>query len=131
MKQGYVANIEDVTNQNRNFRKVIYTGHHIQLTVMSLRPGERIGAEVHPETDQFFRVESGRGHVTINGRRHQIGSGSGIVVPAGAKHDVENTGWSPLRLYSLYAPPHHKEGTYQKTKEDTLAKDTFNGRTTE
>lgn len=115
---GFVQNIEHKTLHNNNFRKVLYTGQHSQLVLMSLKPNEEIGLEVHETTDQFFRIESGSGMVIINGEKHDVGDGDAIIVPAGAKHNVINTSsTTDLKLYTIYAPPHHKDGIIHKTKE--------------
>ncbi|HEY7364906.1 MAG TPA: cupin domain-containing protein [Methylomirabilota bacterium] len=130
--KGFVGNIENQTEENGDFRRVIYTGHNMQLVLMALRPGEDIGEEIHTDRDQFFRVEKGKGEVWIDGRRSKIESDTAIVVPAGAKHNVKNTGDKPLKLYTLYAPPEHADGTVQATKADAMAsKEHFAGQTTE
>ncbi len=130
--KGFVDDIEGRTEKNRKFRRVLYTGKHMQLVLMSLRPAEEIGEEVHTDRDQFFRVESGRGEVSIDGKRKKIGSGVAIVVPAGARHNVKNTGKKPLKLYTLYAPPEHLDKTVQTTKAAAEASsEHFDGRTTE
>ena len=116
--RGFVADIEDMTEQNSDFRRVLYTGKQLQLVLMSLAPGEDIGEEVHPDRDQFFRVEKGNGEVWIDGHTTKIKSDFAIVVPAGARHNVKNTGDKPLRLYTLYGPPEHKDGIVQSTKAD-------------
>lgn len=120
MKKGksFVADIEDQTEDNRDFRRVVYTGPHMQLVLMSLAPGEELGEEVHETTDQFFRVEEGKGEVVIDGRETRIESDIAIIVPAGTRHNVRNTGHKPLRFYSLYAPPQHPDGTVHRTKAD-------------
>lgn len=119
---GFVGNIEELTLSNNNFRQVIYTGQHAQLVVMSLAPSEDIGMEVHPTTDQFLRIEKGEGKVIMNGEEHSIKDGSAIVVPAGTEHNVVNTSSeNPLKLYTIYSPSHHKDGTIHKTKEDASA----------
>ena len=129
--KGFVTNIEEDTIDNKNFRKVLYTGKNTQLVLMSLKPKEDIGDEVH-DVDQFFRVDSGSGKVVINGTEHKISDGFAIVIPAGAKHNVINDGTKDLKLYSLYSPPHHADGTIHKTKEEALkAKEHFTGKTTE
>jgi mannose-6-phosphate isomerase-like protein (cupin superfamily) len=121
-----------MTERNGNFRRVVYTGKHLQLVLMSIRPGEDIGEEVHSDRDQFFRVEKGRGELWIDGHKTQIKSDFGIVVPAGAKHNVKNTGEKPLKLYTLYGPPEHKDGTVHATKADAMAsKEHFAGQTSE
>ena len=116
--KGFIADIENLTDRNRDFRRVIYTGSHIQLVLMALRPGEELGEEIHWGTDQFFRVEEGRGEVVIEGEATPIESDMAIVVPAGARHNLRNTGYGPLRFYSLYAPPQHPDGTLHRTKAD-------------
>jgi mannose-6-phosphate isomerase-like protein (cupin superfamily) len=117
--KGYVANIEEATNKNGDFRRVLYTGENIQLVLMSLKPGEEIGMEVHEDNDQFLRFESGDGKVIIDGIEHVIREDFAVVVPAGAHHNVINTSKSdPLKLYTLYGPPHHINGTIHKTKKD-------------
>ena len=115
--RGYVANIERETVGNRDFRRVLYTGSNIQLVLMALQPGEEIGAEVHEGHDQFIRVESGTGVVTLDGRDSPLGEGVAVVIPANVKHNVINTsGTELLRLYTLYAPPEHPEGTVHESK---------------
>src|SRR5690242_16310306 len=105
--KGFVDDIEHRTEDNSDFRRVLYTGEHLQLVVMSLQPGEDIGEEVHEDRDQFFRVEQGEGEVSIDGRRTKIEDDMAIVVPAGARHNVRNTGDGPLKLYTIYGPPEH------------------------
>ena len=130
--KGFIADIEAQTIENRDFRRVVYTGEHSQLVLMALPPGEEIGEEVHEDIDQFFRVEKGTGEVMIDGQRTPIEDGSAIVVPSGARHNVRNTGRVPLQLYTLYSPPHHEDGTVQHTKADADASNEhFTGRTTE
>jgi len=132
VKKGFVTDIETDTKQNDNFRKVLYTGKNSQLVLMSLKPGEDIGEEVHKDTDQFFRVDAGSGKVVINGNESEIKNGSAIVIPQGAKHNVINTGKEDLKLYSIYSPPHHEDGTIHKTKEEAESdKEHFDGKTTE
>lgn len=116
--KGFIADIEDQTEENRDFRRVLYTGPHMQLVLMSLAPGEELGEEVHETTDQFFRVEEGNGEVVIDGRETRIESDIAIIVPAGTRHNVRNTGHKPLRFYTLYAPPEHPDGTVHRTKAD-------------
>jgi mannose-6-phosphate isomerase-like protein (cupin superfamily) len=118
MTKSYVDDIERQTEANDDFRHVLFTGQHVQLVVMSLDPGEEIGEEVHDATDQFFRIESGKGEVVIEGVATPIQGGTGIVIAAGTRHNVKNTGPTPLRLYTLYAPPEHAEGTVRHTKAD-------------
>jgi mannose-6-phosphate isomerase-like protein (cupin superfamily) len=133
-KKGFVDNIEKRTLSNKDFRHVIYTAKHTQLVLMSLNPGEDIGEEIHSNVDQFFRVESGTGIVEINHVKHKIGPASAIIVPFGALHNVINTGRIPLKLYTLYAPPHHADGIVRTTKamaNDPRFKEKFTGKTTE
>jgi mannose-6-phosphate isomerase-like protein (cupin superfamily) len=131
--KGYNDNIEKLTLENDNFRKVLYTGKYSQLVLMSIKPMEEIGMEVHEDTDQFFRFEGGKGKVTIDDNVYEVLDGDAIIVPAGANHNVENV--SPdedLRLYTIYSPAHHKEGTIRKTKEEAESNDEdFDGQTTE
>lgn len=119
---GYVGNIEKETLANTNFRRVVFTGKYAQLVVMSLLPNEEIGTEVHATVDQFFRVDAGEGKVVMNGEEHTIGNGDAIVVPAGTEHNVINTSASqPLKLYTIYTPPQHKDGTVHATKAEAMA----------
>lgn len=118
--RSFIGDIEGLTEDNRHFRRVVHTGAHMQLVLMTLQPGEEIGEEVHEDTDQFFRVEEGRGEVVINGEATRIESGAGLVIRAGDRHNVRNTGDKPLKMYTLYAPPHHADGTIQRTREDAL-----------
>ena len=113
---GYVGPIEALTAGNRNFRRVLFTAGHMQLVLMALKPGEEIGAEVHATHDQFFRIERGRGEVRIEGVRTAIKAGDAIVVPAGLRHNLINTGKRRLRLYTLYAPPQHDDRLVEATK---------------
>jgi mannose-6-phosphate isomerase-like protein (cupin superfamily) len=131
--KGFKSNIEKDTLNNSNFRRVLYTGKYSQLVLMSLRPGEEIGEEVHKTVDQFFRFEKGEGTVSIDGIKHKIADGDAVIVPAGAKHNVTNTSKSAeLKLYTIYSPPEHQDGTVRKTKADALAKpEEFDGRTSE
>jgi mannose-6-phosphate isomerase-like protein (cupin superfamily) len=130
--KGFVENIEDRTVENSEFRHVLYTGGQMQLVLMALQPGEEIGEEVHPDRDQFFRVEKGEGEVWIDGAPTRIESGVAIVVPAGARHNVRNPGGKPLKLYTIYAPPEHADGTRQATRADAQAsREHFDGKTTE
>ena len=116
---GYVTNIERDTLGNEDYRRVLYTGRHTQLVLMTLRPGEEIGLEAHAGHDQFIRVEAGTGFVLLNGARHELRDGSAVVIPSGAEHNVVNTsGTEALRLYTLYSPPEHPDGTVQHTKAD-------------
>jgi mannose-6-phosphate isomerase-like protein (cupin superfamily) len=119
---GYIQNIEEVTLKNEYFRQVLFTGQHTQLVVMSLKPNEDIGVEIHEIVDQFLRVEVGEGKVIMNGEVHHIKGGDAFVVPAGTQHNVINTSSkNSLKLYTVYAPPHHKDGTVHKTKQDAEA----------
>ena len=130
--RGFVEDIEDLTERNADFRRVLYTGKNLQLVLMSLQPGEDIGDEVHSDHDQFLRIESGTGEVTIDGHRTRIQGDFAIVVPAGARHNVKNTGGEPMKLYTLYGPPEHAEGTVHTTKRDAMASEEhFAGQTTE
>ena len=132
--KGYHDNIETVTSANEDFRRVLYTGKHLQLVLMTLQPGEEIGSEVHDGIDQFFRFEAGEGVVDIDGAEHRVSDGSGVIVPSGARHNVRNTGNAPLRLYTLYGPPEHQDGITQATKADADARhhdEEFDGVTTE
>jgi mannose-6-phosphate isomerase-like protein (cupin superfamily) len=118
----YVDNIERETLDNENFRQVLYTASHSQLVVMSLKPGEEIGEEVHDNVDQFFRFEKGQGKVVIEGEETPVSDGYAVVIPAGTKHNIVNTSNSePLKLYTIYSPPNHPDGTIHKTKEEALA----------
>jgi len=132
--KGFHGNIETLTLDNRDFRRVLYTGHHLQLVLMTLQPGEEIGSEVHDGIDQFFRFEEGEGVVDIDGIENRVEDGSGLIVPSGARHNVRNTGDKPLKLYTLYGPPEHKDGITQATKADAEARhhdEEFDGTTTE
>ena len=129
--KGYVQDIESIATQNENFRKVLYTAHHCQLVVMALKPKEEIGAEVH-KLDQFFRVEQGSGEAVLDGVHTAIYAGFAVVVPAGARHNIINTGTEPLKLYTIYSPPNHRDGVVHRTRADAEA-DTehFDGKTSE
>jgi mannose-6-phosphate isomerase-like protein (cupin superfamily) len=130
--KGFVADIEELTKQNSDFRHVLYTGKNLQLVLMSLLPGEDIGEETHENRDQFFRIEKGKGEILIDGNRSKIQSDDAIVVPAGARHNIINTGEKPLRLYTLYGPPNHKDGFVAATKEQAGAsKEHYDGKPTE
>ncbi len=128
---GYIANIEKLSLENDNFRRVLYTGKHGQLVLMSLLPKEEIGEEIH-DVDQFLRVEKGTGSVILNGIPHDIADGIAIVVPAGTRHNILNSGSDSMKLYTLYMPPHHHDGVVHKTKAEAGA-DTehFDGKTSE
>ena len=129
--KGYVSNIETLSLANDNFRKVLYTDKNSQLVLMSLLPGEEIGEEVH-DVDQFLRVEKGNGKAILDGDSHDISDGSVIIVPAGVKHNVLNSNSGPMKLYTLYMPPHHRDGVIHKTKSEAEAdEEHFDGKTTE
>ena len=130
--KGYVANIEKASLENDNFREVLYTDKNLQLVVMSLKPGEDIGAEVH-QLDQFIRCEAGEGKAILDGAEHALSNGFVIVVPAGAMHNIINTSTDKeMKLYTLYAPPNHKDGTIHRTKaEAETDEEHFDGKTTE
>ena len=129
--KGYVADIEDKTEANKDFRLVLYTGQNLQLVVMSLKPGQDIGAETHATHDQFFRIEQGKGEVVIDGVTHKVKSGTGIVVPAGALHNLVNTGDDAMKVYTIYGPPNHVDQLEQETKSDALASsEHFDGKVT-
>jgi mannose-6-phosphate isomerase-like protein (cupin superfamily) len=116
-KKGFNTNIEDETLENDKFRKVLYTGQNLQLVLMTLKPGENIGEEIH-ENDQFFRFEAGTGLVIINNTEYKVSDGSGVIVPAGSTHDIINTGKVSLQLYTIYGPPHHRDKVEFDTKEE-------------
>ena len=116
--KGYHDDIERQTVENSDFRRVLYTGQHLQLVVMTLQPGDEIGSEVHEDRDQFFRFEEGSGQVDIDENTYDVVDGSGLIVPSGARHNVRNTGDGPLKLYTLYGPPEHKDGVVQSTKAE-------------
>ncbi len=131
--KGFVASLEKDTRENSNFRKVLYTGKNSQLVLMNLKPLEEIGMEVHHDRDQFFRFEEGEGKVVIDGVDHSVKDGDGVVVPAGARHNVINTSKKlELKLYTIYSPPEHQDDTIHKTKTDAMKnKEHFDGKTTE
>jgi mannose-6-phosphate isomerase-like protein (cupin superfamily) len=130
--QGFIDNIETLTTENTDFRRVLYTGKHLQLVLMALQPGEEIGEEVHDGHDQFFRIESGAGEVLIDGKRTPIKGDDAMIVPAGARHNVINTGDAPLTLYTIYGPPDHMDGVVRATRAEAEAKEEhFDGKTTE
>lgn|SRR5690554_5178962 len=118
---GYVTNIERDTLENEDFRRVLYTASRLQLVLMTLQPGDEIGLETHPDIDQFIRVEAGAGKAVLNGQEHSLEDGSVVVIPAGVEHNVVNTGDEPLRLYTLYSPPEHEDGTVHHTKAEADA----------
>lgn len=131
--KGFKSNIEKDTLKNKNFRKVLYTGQHTQLVLMSLKPKEEIGLETHPENDQFFRFEGGKGRVEIDGNKYTVKDGDAVVIPAGAKHNVVNiSATEDLKMYTIYSPPHHKDQIVRKTKEEAESnEEDFDGKTTE
>jgi mannose-6-phosphate isomerase-like protein (cupin superfamily) len=131
--KGFKSNIEKDTLENNNFRKVLYSGHHLQLVLMSLNVGEEIGSEIHQDNDQFFRFEGGSGKCVIDGNEYNVKDGDAIVVPAGATHNVINIDHTAkLKMYTIYAPPHHKDGIVRTTKKDaeSIAEE-FDGKATE
>ncbi|QOR73946.1 cupin domain-containing protein [Cruoricaptor ignavus] len=131
--KGFHGNIEQQTLDNENFRKVIYTAKHSQLVLMTLKKGEEIGMETHPENDQFFRFEAGTGKCIIDGNEYEVKDGSAIIIPAGSQHNVINTGDDELKMYTIYSPPHHKDKVVHTTKADAERDedDDFEGDTTE
>ena len=130
--RGFVDDIDRLTVENKDFRRVLYTGKHLQLVLMALRPGEEIGEEVHDDHDQFFRIEKGEGEVWIDNQRTKIKADDAIVVPAGARHNVINTGDKKLKLYTVYGPPDHKDGIVRSTKgEAEASEEHFDGTTPE
>jgi len=129
MKKGFLVNIEDATENNKEYRKVLYTSNYSQLVLMCLQAGEEIGEEVHG-LDQFIRFEEGKGKVILNGEEHVVKDDWAVVIPAGVSHNVINTGGEPLKLYSIYSPPEHKDGTLHKTKDEDK-EEHFDGHTTE
>jgi mannose-6-phosphate isomerase-like protein (cupin superfamily) len=131
--KGYVKDIGQATKENNNFRQVVYTAKHCQLVLMSLKPGEDIGEEVHDMVDQFFRFEQGEGKVVLDGVEHKIKAEYAVLVPAGTKHNVINASdTTPLKLYTIYSPPNHRDGVVHTTKEQAEKDDEhFDGKTTE
>lgn len=127
--KGYITNIEQATLENKDYRRVLYTGKHSQLVLMCIMPGDEIGEEIH-HVDQFIRFEEGEGKVIFDGVEHTISAEMAIVIPEGMKHNVINTGNIPLKLYSIYSPPEHKDKVVEKTKADE-AGEHFDGITTE
>jgi mannose-6-phosphate isomerase-like protein (cupin superfamily) len=130
--KGFVTNIEEDTLENEDFRRVLYTAKNTQLVLMSLRGKEEIGEEIH-ELDQFIRIEAGQGLAVLDGVAHRLSDGSAVVIPAGTKHNVINVSdTDDLKLYTLYSPPEHRDGTVHKTKSDALEhEEHFDGKTTE
>lgn len=132
--KGYVGDIERATIENEDFRRVLYTGGNLQLVLMTLPPGCDIGEEVHEDRDQFFRIEQGEGEIRIDGKANRVAGDFAVIVPAGARHNVVNTGSEPLRLYTIYAPPEHRDGVVHKDKEQAERdhdNDHWDGETTE
>jgi mannose-6-phosphate isomerase-like protein (cupin superfamily) len=130
---GFHSNIEELTTGNTNFRKVLYTGKHSQLVLMSLKPGEEIGEEIHAESDQFFRFEKGVGKVIIDGNEFEVKDGDAVIIPAGAKHNIINlSATEELKLYTIYSPAHHQDGVVHTTKTEAANdSEEFDGKTTE
>ena len=129
--KGFIQNIEKIAETNQDFRQVLYTAKNCQLVVMSLKSKEEIGMEVH-KLDQFFRVEEGNGEAILDGVRTAISAGFAVLVPAGTNHNIINTGEGPLKLYTLYAPPNHRDGVVHRTRADAEAdSEKFDGKTTE
>jgi mannose-6-phosphate isomerase-like protein (cupin superfamily) len=133
MKKGFVADIETETVKNTDFRRVLYTGKFSQLVLMSLKPGEEIGEEVHDTVDQFFRFEKGEGVVVIDGVKHAVKDGSAVIVPSGARHNVVNTSKAAdLKLYTIYSPPEHQDKVVRKTRAEAMAQEEhYDGKPTE
>lgn len=130
--KGFVDDIERLTEENRDYRRVLYTGKNLQLVLMAIGPGEEIGEEVHDDRDQFFRVEAGEGELVIDGVRHRVKADFAMIVPAGARHNVRNVGQEPLKLYTLYGPPEHRHDVVHHTRPDAEAEhEHFDGKTTE
>ena len=131
--KGFHSNIEKETIANQDFRRVLYTGEHCQLVLMSLEPGEEIGKEVHADNDQFLRFEGGEGRCYIDGNEYTVTNGFAIIVPAGAEHNVVNISASDrLKIYTIYSPPHHKDGIVRRTKKEAEEiEEEFDGQTTE
>ena len=133
MKKGFKDNIENLTVENEDFRRVLYTGERAQLVLMSLKPKEEIGLEVHEDNDQFFRFEKGHGEVIIDATTYEVSDGDAVIVPRGAEHNVVNVSETePLKFYTLYAPPHHADGIVRATREEAVQNEAeFDGVTTE
>jgi mannose-6-phosphate isomerase-like protein (cupin superfamily) len=130
---GFHSNIEELTRGNTNFRQVLYTGKHSQLVLMSIKPGEEIGEEIHAESDQFFRFEKGIGKVMIDGNEFEVKDGDAVIIPAGAKHNIINlSATDELKLYTIYSPAHHQDGVVHTTKTEAANdSEEFDGKTTE
>lgn len=132
--KGFCDDIEKLTEENQDFRRVLYTGKNLQLVLMTLQPGEEIGEEVHEDRDQFFRIEEGSGVIDIDGVENPVEDDIAVIVPAGARHNVRNTGDEPLQFYTIYGPPEHKDGIVQSTKAEADARhhdEEWDGGTTE
>ncbi len=130
--KGFVQDIEALTLGNATFRKVLYTSKEMQLVLMTIQPGDEIGEEVHDDVSQFFRFEAGEGEVWIDGVCHKVKADDSAIVPSGARHNVKSTGGEPLRLYTIYSPPEHIDGTVHETSADArAAHEHFDGRTSE
>lgn len=130
--KGFIADIEERTLGNTDFRRVLYTSKEMQLVVMAIPPGDEIGEEVHDDVSQFFRFEAGEGEVWIDGVCHKVAADHAAVIPAGARHNVKSTGGEPLKLYTIYSPPEHIDGTVHRTcAEAEAAHEHFDGRTSE
>jgi len=130
--KGYTTNIEKASLENTDFRRVLYTTKNSQLVLMSIKPGEDIGMEVHEEHDQFIRVEAGTGKAILDDVEHELADGSAVVIPAGANHNVVNTGEADMKLYTIYTPPEHRDGVIHHTKPEAEAdEEHFDGNTTE
>jgi len=129
--KGYVANIEEMSGENNNFRRVLYTARYSQLVIMSLKPGEDIGEEVH-DLDQFLRIEQGEGMAVLNGIEHKLQDGFAVVVPAGVKHNIINTSQEAMKLYTVYSPPNHRDGVVHADKAEAVSdNEHFDGKTSE
>ena len=129
--KGFVKNIEQIATKNEDFRQVLYTAKNCQLVIMALKPKEEIGMEVH-KLDQFFRVEEGTGEAVLDGVHTPISAGFAVIVPAGTNHNIVNSGSVPMKLYTLYAPPNHKDGVIRHTRaEAEKIEEHFDGKTTE
>ena len=130
--KGYHGDIEAATEENTDFRRVLYTGHNLQLVLMSIPPGGEIGAEVHDDRDQFFRFEAGEGEVIVDDNTYRVKADDAVIVPQGARHNVRCTGSEPLKMYTIYGPPEHIDGTVHKTADYAhAAHEHFDGKTTE
>lgn len=131
--KGFNTNIEKATLENTNFRKVLYTGKHSQLVLMSLAPGEEIGMETHPTNDQFFRFEAGEGKCVIDGHEYTVADGDSVIIPAGAEHNIINVSQTEeLKMYTIYSPAHHNDGIVRATKTEAMSnEEEFYGKTTE